>query len=143
MKLTNNLNKFVSFAVVFCMVFSGLLVLGPIVNEVIPNAPETMNEASAGGAGSVALFDITGRALPAQDAKLTLWCEDTLGVTPDIIRGRYRGYAKFPAQFNEESEFAAYDLIIFYYRPNDYFQATYYFRDMRNIDSYLNQLFAS
>ena len=48
MKLSKNMNKILSFAVVFCMVFSGLAILGPSINTIVPIAPDTANEASAG-----------------------------------------------------------------------------------------------
>ena len=41
--------KVLSFAVVFCMVFSGLAILMPNINTIVPIAPDTANEARAEG----------------------------------------------------------------------------------------------
>ena len=49
MKKSNNLYKLLSFAVVFCMVFSGLAVIMPNINTIVPFAPETAQLSMAEG----------------------------------------------------------------------------------------------
>jgi hypothetical protein len=48
MSMSTNMSKLFSFAVVLCMVFSGLVILAPAINDIAPIAPDTANIARAG-----------------------------------------------------------------------------------------------